>query len=60
MPNEQRTKVVDEGASAGKLARLPQLTAQPGMAWLVGTLAAGGLFGSCPAPDCARLYTISR
>jgi hypothetical protein len=34
--------------------------AQPGMAWLVETLAAGGLFTPCPASDCARIYTASR
>jgi hypothetical protein len=49
-----------EGAGAVKLARLRRLMAQPGMAWLVDTLAAGGLFTPCPAPDCARIYTASR
>jgi rubrerythrin len=52
---------IDAGAAgAAKLARLRRLMAQPGMAWLVDTLAAGGLFTPCPAPDCARIYTASR
>ncbi len=52
---------IDAGAAgAAKLARLRRLMAQPGMAWLVDTLAAGGLFAPCPAPDCARIYTASR
>ena len=52
--------IAAEPASTAKLARLRRLMAQPGMAWLVDTLAAGGLFTPCPAPDCARIYTASR
>ena len=49
-----------EASSAAKLARLRRLMTQPGMHWLVDTLAAGGLFEPCPALDCARIYTARR
>lgn len=45
-----------EAQSAAKLARLRRLIAQPGMAWLVESLEAGGAFTPCNAAGCAQIY----
>jgi rubrerythrin len=49
-----------EAGSAAKLARLKDLIAQPGMAWLVGSLDAGGAFAPCTAAECAQIYASMR
>lgn len=49
-----------EAGSAARLARLRQLLAQPGMAWLVDAMDAGGAFTPCSAADCAQLYASKR
>lgn len=46
-----------EAQSAAKLARLRRFMSQPGMAWLVETLAAGGAFTPCTAGECAQIYS---
>ncbi len=49
-----------EAGSAARLARLRLLIAQPGMAWLVDAMDAGGAFVPCSAAECAQLYAAMR
>ena len=57
-------RVFDElrapAASAGKLAQLRRLMAQPGMQTVIDRAERGGLFEPCNAAECARIYAASR